>query len=398
MASNEPRVLGVTMLSHALFHGYELAIPVFVVVWLDVFPVTEAVIGLVVGVGYAAIGVGAVPSGVLSDAFGSDRLLVLALGGMGLGFVLVSLSTNVIVLGFALVVWGAAASVHHPAGLSLLSRTETERGRAFAFHGAAGNVGTVLGPLAAAVLLSFVSWRTTAALLVLPAAAGVVLALLLLRDGVGDVDHPSDTEQNRSGLRVSSRRLFSGGFLVILSVVVLYGLYYRGILTFLPEILTAFAVFDVIRVFGRVVTPGEYVYAGLLAVGVVGQYAGGRLTDLVPSERALVAAFGLLVVVALAFVPAAQLGLLPLVIVCIAIGFAVYVTAPIYQVVIAERVTADIHGLTYGYTYLAMFGIGAIGATIAGAAIAYATIGTLFLVLAGLAGMAALISSVIGRG
>lgn len=399
MSDGEGPVVGVTMVSHALFHGYELAIPVFVIVWLGVFPVSEAVLGVVIGAGYASIGLGAVPSGILSDAVGSDRLLIVALVGMGAGFLLVSVSTNVYVLALALVVWGAAASVHHPAGLSLLSRASTERGRAFAYHGAAGNVGTVIGPLVTAILLSLVSWRVTAALLVIPAIGGAIAATLLSFGGptTDDGDGPPGRHGGSTvaSVRGSTMSLFSGGFAMILTVVLLYGLYYRGILTFLPAMLTEFATLDAIGTYSRSVSPGEYVYAGLLAVGVVGQYAGGRLTDVVRSERALAAAFGLLFVVALAFVPAAHWGLLPLLVVCVVIGFAVYVTAPIYQVVIAEQVASDIHGLTYGYTYLAMFGIGALGATVAGTALAFAGPGTLFLILSGLAATGAILTVVV---
>jgi len=75
----------------------------------------------------------------------------------------------------------------------------------------------------------------------------------------------------------------------------------------------------------------------------------------------------------------------PLVLVSLALGFFVYATAPIYQVVIAEHVPSESHGLSYGFTYLAMFGIGALGATIAGTLLTYATTTILFVALAMLA-------------
>jgi FSR family fosmidomycin resistance protein-like MFS transporter len=177
MDANDQSIVGFTMLAHAMFHTYELSIPVFVAIWLDVFPVSAAVIGGIVGVGYALIGVGALPSGILADDYGSKTLIVSSILGMGGGFLVLSLAPTVAFIGVALVLWGAGASLYHPAGLSLLSRGAHERGNAFAYHGAAGNVGTVVGPLAAAVLLTFLDWRVVAALFVLPALVAVVIAL-----------------------------------------------------------------------------------------------------------------------------------------------------------------------------------------------------------------------------
>lgn len=163
-------------------------------------------------------------------------------------------------------------------------------------------------------------------------------------------------------------------------------------LTFLPEILSGVAALEPVTVFDRTVSPSQYVYAGLLTVGVGGQYAGGRLTELVEIEYALLGAFALLAVGALVFVPAATAGLFPLLAVCLLLGFTIYVTAPVYQAIIAEYAPDDTHGLSYGYNYLGMFGVGALGAPLAGAALSYANTSVLFVVLAGIVALAALTS------
>jgi MFS family permease len=382
--SDDRPVVGFTMVAHALFHAYELSIPIFVVVWLETFTASAALLGAVVGVGYAAIGLGAVPSGVLADEYGSDRVVLVALLGMAVGFGLTSVSPNVVVLALALVVWGAGASLYHPAGLSLLSRGVDQRGTAFALHGAAGNVGTVVGPLVASILLVFLPWRAVGALFVVPALAGVVVATRLPLGEAATADARAESP-SLAGVGHDTRALFAGGFVVVFAAVLCYGLYYRGVLTFLPAILSGLPTLEPVTVVGRTASPSQYVYAGLLTVGIGGQYFGGRLTDVVEAERALVAAFGLLVVGALAFVPATTAGLLPLLAVCLLLGFAIYVTAPIYQATIAESVADETHGLSYGYTYLAMFGIGALGAPIAGVALSYANTTALFVLLAGVA-------------
>lgn len=405
MNRNDRAIVGFTMLAHAMFHTYELAIPIFVTVWLDAFAVTEATLGLVVGAGYALIGLGALPSGVLADAYGSKTLVLGSTAGMGGGFLLVGLSPNVAVLGAALILWGAGASLYHPAGLSLLSRGTENRGTAFAYHGAAGNVGTVVGPLAAAVLLAVLDWRLVAVLFVAPALVAGAIAFRLSFDeraategdvaADGDPGRTTETDGGLGSFRElarDSRRLFTRGFVVLFAIIMLYGLYYRGVLTFLPEILGGLPMFDPVTVFDRSFAPSRYVYAGLLSVGVFGQYAGGKVSDMIETEYALVTTFAALVVAALLFVPASVAGVAPLLAVCGLLGFFVYVAAPVYQATIADYVTADSHGLSYGFTYLAMFGIGALGAALAGTVLTYAGSGTLFVALAGLATLAALLS------
>lgn len=202
------------MIAHGLFHAYELSIPIWVVVWLETFAGSEALLGTVVGIGYAAIGLGAVPSGILADEYGSSRVVLVAVLGMGVGFALVSISQNVLMLALALGIWGTAASLYHPAGLSLLSRGVDQRGTAFAYHGAAGNVGTVLGPLLASVLLIFLPWRAAVVVFVFPSLLGAVVAVRLpLGEAVSAAD---DVEGSTSlaGLQRNTRALFTSGFLL----------------------------------------------------------------------------------------------------------------------------------------------------------------------------------------
>nr|WP_254531081.1 MFS transporter [Natrinema gelatinilyticum] len=134
MNANERSITGFSLVAHWLVHKYDLSIPILMTIWLREFSVTAAVLGTVVTVGYAVFGVGVVPSGILGDRYGSRRLIVGCLLGMGGAFLLVGLSQTVVTVAVALGVWGLAASVYHPAGLALISTgvRNDVRGRAFA--------------------------------------------------------------------------------------------------------------------------------------------------------------------------------------------------------------------------------------------------------------------------
>jgi MFS family permease len=402
MRRNDRSIIAFSGISHAMVHTYELSIPILVVIWLVEFPVTTAEMGLVVGIGYGLFGAGALPGGVLADRFGSRTLITGCLVGMAGSFVLLSAAQSVWTIALALGLWGIAASVYHPAGLSLLSTGVENRGTGFAYHGMAGNVGIAFGPLATALLLLAFDWRVVALLLVVPAVGAVAYALTAEFDemaavgtdggddsGTGsgaDPDQPTSLRQ----FLANTRSLFTVGFAVAMVIVMMNGLFYRGTLTFLPDVLGTFLpeVSEYVRLFdpdspmAREIDLSSYLYAGLLTVGIGGQYLGGKLTDRVAPTAGLAVVFTALCLVALLFVPAAQAGVLTLLVISAALGLLLFALQPLYQATIAEYSPPGGRGLSYGYTYLASFGVGAAGAAIAGYLLSVVDVGGTFAVLA----------------
>lgn len=407
MNGNDRSIVGLVSVAHGLVHTYEWAIPILMTRWLIEFDATTALFGAVVAVGYALFGIGALPTGVLVDAIGSRRLIVGCLLGMGGSFLVLSLSPSPAVIAVALILWGTAASVYHPAGLALISKGVEERGSGFAYHGIAGNVGTGLGPLLTALMLISFDWRTAAAVLAIPALLGAVYAVRAEFDetaavtaapdgGEGGDARATGDVSSLSEFLADSKRLFTGGFVAVFGIVILSGLYYRGILTFLPELLSGFEALQVEEAIEGM-EPGDYYYAGVLIIGVVGQYIGGKLTDRIETERGLAGAFLVLLVIALVFLPIAAAGLGPLLAIGALLGIFLFVVQPMYQATVALYTPPGKRGLSYGYTYLGVFGVGATGAAIAGGILAYADATTLFTVLAAFAALAALIAFGLSR-
>ena len=113
-------------------------------------------------------------------------------------------------------------------------------------------------------------------------------------------------------------------------------MFYRGVLTFLPDLLERLGALEPVAVGALVLEPGRYVYVGLLLVGVLGQYVGGRLTDRLPIERALAVALAALSAVAAGFFPLAQTGLAGLLLVSAALGLLLFGLQPLYQAAVAD--------------------------------------------------------------
>jgi MFS family permease len=399
--ANDKSITGLVMVGHSMVHTYELSIPILVTVWLLEFSTTEATMGLVVTAGYALFGAGALPGGMLADAFGSQRVIAACLLGMSGSFLVLSVAPSIPFVTLALLLWGVAASVYHPSGLSLISKGVEARGNAFAYHGMAGNAGIAFGPLATTLLLIPFEWRTVAGLLAIPAAAGGLYALRANVDETAEVaadgDGRASAVSSLDEFFRDTRALFSGAFVGIFLIVIMSGLFYRGVLTFLPEVLSEFESFAPVTVGREELEPARYAYVALLMVGMAGQYVGGRLTDRIRTETGIAVAFAVLAALAVAFVPAANAGLAAFLVVGAALGFMLFVVQPLYQATVAEYTPAGTRGLSYGFTYLGTFGIGAFGGTVAGAVLTYGSSLTLFLVLAGIAVFASATGAVLSR-
>ena len=423
MERNDRSIVAFLMVGHAMVHVYELSIPILMTVWLLEFSTTAALLGTVVSVGYGLFGVGALPGGLLVDRYGSRTLVVVCLAGMGASFLLLSAAPGIIGIALALGVWGLSASVYHPAGLTLISNGVSERGRGFAYHGMAGNAGIAGGPLVTAILLVVLEWQTAAALLAAPALFAAVVGLRIDFDPRAAVDAEEDgsdsletadggddttgrgAPDSLAGFLAESRALFTAGFALVFVIVSLDGLYYRGVLTFLPDLLGDFLTAAVGDVRPGIFAPDSplaeefdlagYLYAGLLTVGIAGQYLGGRLTERVEPDRGLILVLSALAAIAVAFVPAARLGLGGLLAASVALGFTLFSIQPLTQATIAKYSVPDSRGLSFGYTYLAIFGVGALGAAISGTVLTYASASVMFLVLAGFATVAAAIAVVL---
>lgn len=384
-----------------MVHTYELSIPIFMTIWLGAFDVGPGTLGLAVALGYALFGLGALPGGILADSVGSRPLIAGSLVGMGLSFVALHFASSIVLVAAALVLWGVAASVYHPSGLSLISKGVEQRGNAFALHGMAGNLGIALGPLTATILLSFLDWTAVALVLAVPALLGGAFALRIDFEESAAVDADLERTSSVASLSefvVESRRLFASAFVVVFGIVIGSGLYYRGTLTFLPEILQSFALFEPVQVANRTLEPYRYVYSGLLLVGMAGQYVGGKLTDRPGTERSLALAFGTLVLIALVYRPASTAGVVPFLLVSGLLGLFLFMVQPLYQATVADYTPAGSRGLSYGYFYLGAFGVGAAGAAIAGTLLDRFSPAVLFAVLAGFAALAAVLAAALHLG
>jgi MFS family permease len=332
---------------HALVHAWMLILPGITTALARRYQVSELDVAAVGTAHYLAFGLGAVPAGWLADRFGPRAVLLLCLAGGGASAAACALAQGFAGFSVALVALGAAASLYHPAGLSMISRTTPHAGlgRALGIHGVGGNLGEALAPGAAALLAAQLDVR--APFVVAALSAAIVLWPVARLPRQPGAPEGGDDDDDRVG------GLLTLPLLLVLCSALLAGLVYRGATYFFPVHLGA-------RVAGGGETVGALVLSASLLAGVAAQWLGGRLADRFRRERLYLALQALaLPILAIAAVTRQAV----LVGAAIAFGFVWFLAQPLLTAFAAGLVARDKHGRLYGVLFTSTFGLGSLAVT-----------------------------------
>ena len=364
--------------SHALVHAMEIAYAALLLRIEEAFGTDLLTIGVLATVGAFAFGLGALPSGLLTDRLGSVRVIRMSLGGSAVAAVIVALAGSELMLGVALALLGLASGLYHPAGVALLAGT-ARRSRNFGLHGALGNLGIAAAPAALVGLAVLLDWRAAYALLAALAAVGFLIVLRLNPAGPAAPAGPPPASASVSPAAPARPRGWRP-LIVVYAAFIVAGFIYRGSYTFIPT-----HVEEQIRlsIFGLNPTAvaGSLTTLALLG-GALGWYLGGHAADRFRLES-IIFLMSLLVVPALFLISVA--GGAVLILVIAVFTMANFVMQPSFMSLVAEYAPAGRLGASYGVSFFMNFGVGSVAGVIAGAAADAWGTDAVFLVLAGVA-------------
>jgi MFS transporter, FSR family, fosmidomycin resistance protein len=168
-------LIGGHALHHAYGHAFYVLLPA-IYTSLGLTPFTAGLIGSIRSMGF---GLSSTVGGVLIDRIQHRRLLILylSMATLGLGYLMVGLAPNYLLILTAILVTSAAGSIWHPASRSLLSQIYSHRrGLVISIDRSAGDVGDTVGPLLAGALLLAFAWQE----IYVAAFPIALLALLML--------------------------------------------------------------------------------------------------------------------------------------------------------------------------------------------------------------------------
>src|ERR1700674_3417516 len=176
---NELRAFGVACGAHALHDGYTDLVYIMLPIWQKEFGISYAAIGLLRTCFSGTLAALQIPSGLLSERYGTALVLSLGTALVGVAYCVAGMSTGFVMLVAALLLGGAGASTQHPLASSLMARAFAgpRSMKALGTYNFAGDIGKMTVPAVASLLLVVMSWRPALALL---GALGVLAAAAIL--------------------------------------------------------------------------------------------------------------------------------------------------------------------------------------------------------------------------
>jgi MFS transporter, FSR family, fosmidomycin resistance protein len=180
----ERRALGVACGAHVLHDGYTDLIWVALPIWQTEFALSYAAVGLLRMIYSGTMASLQIPAAHIAERIGGGSVLAVGTALCGLCYCLAGIGDGFWPLVAALFLGGIGAATQHPIGSALVTRSFTG-GRAltaFGTYNFAGDIGKVLLPAAATILIMFMPWRPAYGLLgVLGIAAAAAIFIFAPR-------------------------------------------------------------------------------------------------------------------------------------------------------------------------------------------------------------------------
>ncbi len=362
--AGELGVVALASLGHALCHIAELMFSGVLLAVQAEFALSPRLATALPLLGWVLMGVGAVPAGLLTDRYSPRSVLLAYFLSVAIAalFCAAAVGTWSLVVGLTLL--GAAVSLYHPAGLTLLSFGCRRKGQAMGIHGVAGSVGITVGPAIGLALAKVASWRWAYGLVAVLAVLGFAF-MLVTGAGSGIAGRrAAGTAADRSVPEQSpDRRFLVWVLLSLYPAFLLGGLCYRAFTTALPalleRLLSGRTAPSLIQQWGPVVLTMIP-----LALGSVGQFYGGRWADRVAPHRLYLRLIAFAAPAALAVALAPNVWLV--VLAASILGLVQFAEQPVENTIIAHVTPAERRSTFYSLKFILGFGVGAFGSTLVG--------------------------------
>jgi len=231
------RTMGVALPVHALHDGYSDLVYILLPIWQAEFALSYAAVGLLRSTLSGTMAVFQIPAGLAAERIGAAAVLAAGTALAGLCFCLMGWSSGYASLAAALFLAGIGSSAQHPIGSALVAQVFAgpRSLAAIGTYNFSGDIGKVLFPAAATLMMLLLPWRTTVALLGTVGMAAAAAIFLLLPRSAG-------RSPATRGRRANARVFGAGegrGFPILLGMGTIDNSTRTALLTFLPFLLQA---------------------------------------------------------------------------------------------------------------------------------------------------------------
>jgi len=358
-AGVERRILFFTCVGHTLTHVFIHFFTAIQPQMRSSFEISDEGLTRIGSISLALFGIGAIPSGWLSDRYGEKPLLVAFYLLSALGALCVGTATSAWMLGVGFALVGIGTSIYHPVALAMISKGMRSPGKAMGVNGLFGSLGTAFSPLIAAGVTALTGdWRWAFLGLVAPT---IIIGLWMAKSDLGgklDQDISEETAGSEDdGAKPSTRRSLYQIMTLLLIAMFFGGVYYALVITKLPDQL-ALAVKS--ETFQRDIVKKAWLPFVVYLVGGASQILGGFLITTREGR-------GMYVIVLLISTPLIYaLGVLSggaLVATACVMAFFMFAVQPIENTLLARYSPPALRGRLFGLKFIIVFGAGMGGGT-----------------------------------
>jgi MFS family permease len=369
--------------AHGVTHAFGGLMPLIYPIVANDFGLTYTSIGFLVGFTTFAGGMFQLIYGIL-DRYVLRRV-ILAAGQLviGISCIVTGLATGYATLFLGNLGARLGSSPQHPVGNSVLSDrfAPAERGSALSLHVVGGNIGTVIVPVAGAMLIATVGWRWTLFILSVPAFLLSIALITLIKERK---EHREARHGHAEPAGVLARRLLSNRTVLLIMLASVIGAAGRGLgalNTYLPLYLNRDLGFDTATV--------NVLYTCLLVGGVFGPFLLGRLSDRKGRRPVLYLTYAGACFFTLLFLAVGVAAPLPVGGLLIIQGIFSHSDSVILTTYLADVVTPGERDVAFSLFFTVAFGFGALWPTVLGTiadsrglVAAFATMAALYVVAA----------------
>ncbi len=225
-----------------------------------------------------------IPTGLLSDRFGSKRMIIVSFTLAILGSLLASQTINPEMLTLAVSLVYINTVMYHPASYSFTTRmfAPKDRSKALGIHGAGGTLGMALGPISVSILMGIFAfgWRQVYLFWAFPILLGLVAVLRLRSEPTEDLK-----EDGEIGGRVEGGSIFTSSMILFL--------FYTGLRNMAAQMIEVFLPIYLVENRGLGETLASLVFGSSSLLGLAAAPIGGAVASRLGEKRWLMTSLGM---------------------------------------------------------------------------------------------------------
>ena len=205
----------VMTVTHTLTHAFGQMHTTLFPVLKEEFNLSFQQLGLIAAIPPLCQSLLAIPTGLLSDRFGSKKMIIVSMVVACAGSLLASATQSPLMFIVAVSLLYINTTIYHPASYSFTTRLfrPRDRSKALGIHGAGGTFGMSIGPLSLAILMGYFAfgWRQVYLFWFVPLLIGILAVFLIRSEPRDDAEvrpDPNTPQVQAKKLLTTSLALF----------------------------------------------------------------------------------------------------------------------------------------------------------------------------------------------